>query len=115
METSVTCLFRFESAHQLPMHPGKCKNLHGHGYKLEVSVSGKIGEDGMIVDFADLEQVVEREVITRYDHKLLNDIIPNPTAELIALDAWELLSNTGIEISRLRLFETPDCYVEITK
>jgi 6-pyruvoyltetrahydropterin/6-carboxytetrahydropterin synthase len=113
MRTSVTRSFAFEAAHQLPWHPGKCRNLHGHGYRLEVTVEGPVDSNGMVLDFADLEAAVHREVISRYDHCYLNDQFDNPTAELIAHDVWKRLEATGLGIVRVRLWETPDCMVEV--
>ncbi|MBV8958258.1 MAG: 6-carboxytetrahydropterin synthase QueD, partial [Actinobacteria bacterium] len=84
MRTSVTRSFTFEAAHQLPWHPGACQRLHGHGYRLEVTVEGPLNEHGIVTDFADVRDVVEREVIARFDHQYLNDLLDNPTAELIA-------------------------------
>lgn len=112
--TSVTRTFTFEAAHQLPWHPGACKELHGHGYRLEVTVVGPLNENGIVIDFADLRTVVEREVIARYDHRYLNDILDNPTAELIAQDAWKRLEAAGLDVAKLRLWETADCFVEVT-
>ncbi len=113
MRTRVTRSFTFEAAHQLPWHPGRCRNLHGHSYRLEVTVEGPVGDDGIVVDFADVKAVVQREVIDRYDHTHLNDLLDNPTAELIAHDAWKHLESVGLAVTRLRLWETPDCSVEI--
>lgn len=114
MRTSVTHSFSFEAAHVLPWHPGKCRNLHGHGYRLEVTVDGPIGDQGIVIDFADLAAVVEREVVSRYDHVYLNDLLDNPTAELIAHDAWKTLEAAGLAVSRVRLWETADSFVEVT-
>jgi 6-pyruvoyltetrahydropterin/6-carboxytetrahydropterin synthase len=115
MRTSVTRTFTFEAAHQLPWHQGACRQLHGHGYRLEVTVSGPLNGDGIVVDFADLRAVVEREVIDRYDHTYLNDLLDNPTAELIAQDAFKRLEAAGLAVERLRLWETADCSVEIER
>ena len=87
--------FTFDAAHQLPWHTGRCRNLHGHTYRLEVTVEGPIGDDGIVVDFADLDAVVRREIIDRYDHTYLNDHLDNPTAELIAADIWKRLEAVG--------------------
>ena len=84
MKTTVTRTFRFEAAHQLPWHEGKCRNLHGHSYRLDVTVAGPVGPNGIVLDFADLRAVVDREVVDRYDHRFLNDLMDNPTAELLA-------------------------------
>jgi 6-pyruvoyltetrahydropterin/6-carboxytetrahydropterin synthase len=72
VKTTVTRSFRFEAAHKLPWHAGRCRELHGHGYRLEVAVEGPVGDDGMVVDFDDLGARVQAEVVDRYDHKYLN-------------------------------------------
>ena len=113
MRTTVTRTFTFEAAHQLPWHPGACRELHGHGYRLEVTVGGPLNDDGIVIDFADVRSVVEREVVDRYDHRYLNDLMDNPTAELIAHDAWKHLEAAGLPIVKIRLWETADCFVEI--
>jgi 6-pyruvoyltetrahydropterin/6-carboxytetrahydropterin synthase len=113
MRTRVTRSFRFEAAHQLPWHEGKCRNLHGHSYRLEVSVEGPLNEHGIVLDFADLKAVVKREVIDRYDHTYLNDLMDNPTAEIIAQSIWKSLEAAGLEVVAVRLWETEDCSVEI--
>ena len=114
MRTFVTRSFTFEAAHQLPWHPGKCRDLHGHGYRLEVTVEGPIGPQGIVIDFADVADVVQREVIVRYDHVYLNDLMDNPTAELIAHDICKRLDAAGLGVVRVRLWETDDCMVEVT-
>jgi 6-pyruvoyltetrahydropterin/6-carboxytetrahydropterin synthase len=114
VRTSVTRTFRFEAAHQLPWHEGKCQHLHGHSYRLEVTVEGPIGPNGIVIDFADLRAVVEREVIDRYDHRFLNDLMDNPTAELIAHLIWKSLEAAGLAMARVRLWETDDSMVELT-
>ena len=113
MRTSVTRSFTFEAAHQLPWHPGRCRNLHGHSYRLEVTVEGGVDENGVVLDFDDLKTVVQREVVDAYDHSFLNDLVENPTAELIAADAWKRLEASGLAPARLRLWETPNSSVEI--
>src|SRR5687767_7041396 len=65
MRTRVTRSFAFEAAHQLPWHPGKCKRLHGHNYRFEVTVEGPLDEHGVVVDFDDLHRIVEAEVVDR--------------------------------------------------
>ena len=113
MRTRVTRSFTFEAAHRLPWHAGKCRDLHGHGYRLEVTVEGRVDENGVVVDFDDLARVVEAEVLERYDHRLLNDVLDNPTAELIAADAWKQLETTGLRVVRVALWETPHSMVEL--
>ncbi len=115
MRTTVTRAFTFEAAHQLPWHSGACRDLHGHGYRLEVTVGGAVNDDGIVIDFADIGEVARREVIARYDHTYLNDLLDNPTAELIAEDAWKHLEAAGLAVERIRLWETTDCCVEIQR
>jgi len=69
-----------DCAHQLPGH-GKCGQLHGHTYRVEVEVEGP-AEGGMVVDFADLKAQV-RTVLGRYDHRHWNDFLDYPTVENI--------------------------------
>jgi 6-pyruvoyltetrahydropterin/6-carboxytetrahydropterin synthase len=114
MRTSVTKCFSFEAAHQLPWHPGACRRLHGHGYRLEVTVAGPLNEHGIVTDFADVADIVERDVIARFDHQYLNELLDNPTAELIAQDAWKRIEAAGLAVSRIRLWETADSMVELT-
>ena len=114
MRTSVTRAFTFEASHQLPFHPGKCKRLHGHGYRLEVTVEGPVADDGMVLDFSALKEVVRREVLDRFDHQHLNDLFENPTAEVVAQDIWASLEAAGLGVSRVRLWETADCMAEVT-
>ena len=74
----------FDAAHFLPNYEGKCKDVHGHTWKVEVACSGDLREDtGMVVDFKELKKFLEW-VEDRFDHKLLNDFIKNPTAENIS-------------------------------
>jgi len=113
MRTRVTRSFSFEAAHQLPWHPGRCRRLHGHHYQLEVTVEGPVDEHGIVIDFDDLRAVVEREVVERYDHQFLNELIDNPTAELLAADVWKRLEAAGLDVVRMRLWETPESSVEL--
>lgn len=113
MRTRVTRSFTFEAAHFLPWHPGQCRNLHGHSYRLEVAVEGPVDENGIVLDFADLNDVVHREVVSQFDHCLLNDLLDNPTAEVVAADAWKRLEAVGMTLAWVRLWETPTSSVEI--
>ena len=113
MITRVTRSFSFEAAHQLEWHSGACKNLHGHSYKLEVTVAGELDANGIVIDFSDLSVVVNREVIDVFDHTYLNDLLANPTAELIAADIWHRLTNAGLALDRIVLWETDTSRVEL--
>jgi 6-pyruvoyltetrahydropterin/6-carboxytetrahydropterin synthase len=114
MRTSVTRTFRFEAAHQLPWHEGKCRHLHGHSYRLDVTVSGPLGPNGIVLDFADLQARVNTEVVDRFDHRYLNDLLDNPTAELLAHQIWKMLEAAGLAVARIRLWETADSMVEVS-
>lgn len=115
MRTRVTRSFSFEAAHQLPWHQGRCRRLHGHHYRLEVTVEGPLDHNGVVIDFSDLAEVVEAEVVGRFDHRYLNDLIDNPTAELVAAEAWKSLEGAGLELVSLRLWETPESAVELLR
>ena len=69
-----------DCAHYLPGHL-KCGSLHGHTYKVELTIEGD-NKSGMIIDFSDLRQLL-REVLSPYDHRLLNDFIEYPSVENI--------------------------------
>ena len=112
--TSVTCSFTFEAAHRLPWHAGRCRNLHGHSYRLDVTVSGPLDANGVVIDFDVLSEVVRTQVIDDWDHQDLNQVIDNPTAELLAHRAWDLLTEAGLVLTSLRLWETKDASVELT-
>jgi 6-pyruvoyltetrahydropterin/6-carboxytetrahydropterin synthase len=107
VNVSVTKAFSFDAAHQLPWHSGKCRHLHGHTYRLEVTVAGPINENGVVLDFDDLSASVMGVIVERFDHQLLNDHFPNPTAELLAVEFTKLLEAGGLGIQRLTLWETP--------
>lgn len=109
MRISVVRRYRFEAAHKLPWHPGKCSRVHGHSYVLEVEVAGPVDARGVVMDFAEVDAVVGQQVLdgpTGLDHADLNDRLANPTAELLATHIGERLVAAGLNWSRLRLWET---------
>ena len=118
---TVTKQFMFEASHNLPHYVGACHNLHGHSYKLEVTVTGGINYDtnnpkcGMIMDFKDLKDIVQGTVIDKYDHSYLNDFFDNPTAEVmvckIASDLIKTLPK-NVQLVSCRLWETTTSYAE---
>lgn len=109
LTTCVTRRFAFEASHKLPWHPGKCANLHGHSYVLDVTVENDLTPDGIVIDFADLKAAVTKHVLDDYDHRHLNDILPNPTAELIAADITRRLLDGGIPVTKITVAETASC------
>lgn len=123
-QVSVTKIFTFDSAHRLDDYIGKCANLHGHTYKLEVEVKGRTDHRGIVVDFTDLKKLVNEQVIAKYDHQFLNDLMPfHTTAENMAVFFFEIIdtylkrldSAQDIRLQRVRLWETPASYAEITR
>lgn len=119
----------FEAAHHLPNHYGKCANLHGHSYKLEVTVSGFIdaelmmqGESynavpdlGMVIDFSTLKTYMKK-VVDKFDHSNLNDYFVLPTAEIMTVDIFNTLqadlSHYDIKVECVKLWETEGSYAE---
>lgn len=102
--------FRFEAAHVLPYHTGRCSRLHGHSYRLEVFLDGPVRSDGpaagMVEDFDEIARAVRELVIDRLDHQSLNDVIANPTSELIGLWIWEQLAPRLPGLAEIVLWET---------
>ncbi|MCU1602611.1 MAG: hypothetical protein JWO22_3320 [Frankiales bacterium] len=103
---SIVRRYSFEAAHKLEWHTGKCRELHGHGYVLEVELAGQLDERGVVMDFDDLDKIVKTEVLARLDHRFLNEVVNNPTAELVACQIAEWLDAAGTMWSELRLWET---------
>jgi 6-pyruvoyltetrahydropterin/6-carboxytetrahydropterin synthase len=104
--------FYFAAAHRLPRYEGPCFRMHGHNYKMFVSVEGEVDpKPGMIFDFGVLKQVVQEHVMSRVDHRNLNDVLDNPTAENIARWVWETLAPHLPGLCEVRLYEIPDCCV----
>jgi len=104
--------FDFEAAHRLPHHPGKCRELHGHSYLLVVSVDLPVDpESGMAIDFADLKRTVNQAVISKMDHRYINDFIENPTAEVMVRWIWDRLVEVQTGLVEVELHETRNCSV----
>ncbi len=110
----------FEAAHRLPSHAGKCQNLHGHSYRVEVEVYGRRlqttgSSDGMLIDFAVLDQIMKPTIADHLDHKYLNEsigAIPS-TAEKIARWIGERVTNhlrtkqyEDVGVQRVTVWET---------
>jgi 6-pyruvoyltetrahydropterin/6-carboxytetrahydropterin synthase len=106
---------------------GRCanRNGHGHNYTLEVTVAGEPNPiTGFVVDLKWLKDVMEREVLSAYDHRHLNLEAPEfaagqlmPTTENIAIASWNRLQPAvtaagGARLSRIRVYETPDIFAE---
>lgn len=137
----VTREFSFEMAHVLKGYDGPCRNVHGHSYRLFVTITGKPVNDntsprnGMVLDFTDLKEIVVHSIVERFDHsvvissdfaaekrKMMADAFGNavivdyqPTCENLVTDfAGRIKSElpAGINLYSLRLCETAKSYAE---
>ncbi len=114
----ITTRLEFDAGHRIPHHKSQCKNLHGHRYAIEITLSGSIihdneaSEDGMVMDFSDVKAIAKRELVEVWDHAFLvyqhdkevrdfldslsdhkTVIFPTvPTAENMALEAFKILN-----------------------
>jgi len=106
----------FSSAHQLRGYQGKCENLHGHNYKIEIYARGsELNNIGLLVDFVELKQAAD-EIVTYLDHKNLNELEPfveeqNPSAENVARFVLEKIASKiddhRVQIYKVKCWETP--------
>ena len=111
MRVELTKCYTFEAAHQLPMVPAdhKCARMHGHSFRIEVAVAGKVdGRSGWLVDFGDISAVVEPLLKSELDHRTLNDVpgLDNPTSENLCLWLWKRLQPRIEGLSTLTVHET---------
>src|SRR6202158_34923 len=86
----------FAAGHALRNYHGKCENVHGHNYRVQVTMEGEeLKDTGLLVDFADVKRLV-RAVVSRLDHQFLNDLAPfdaiNPSAENMARYFYDQIS-----------------------
>jgi 6-pyruvoyltetrahydropterin/6-carboxytetrahydropterin synthase len=131
----VTRRFTFEAAHYLEDYDGPCSNIHGHSYKVDVTVTGARVADGMVLDFKNLKAVVN-SVLEGWDHALIVERRPEwlpetfhvsvlgkrPTAENMAFYLRSLLDTRirnldpnwkqELRVSKVRVWETENCYAE---
>ena len=138
----ITKQFSFETGHALHGYDGKCKNVHGHSYKLYVTVIGSPISDssnvkyGMVIDFGDLKKIVNEEIVDLFDHAtVFNKNTPHlelakelqkrghhvilvdyqPTSEMMIIDFAERIKNRlpeNIKLHSLKLNETDTSYAE---
>ncbi len=140
----ITKKFDFEMAHALWNYDGACRNVHGHSYKLFVTVRGepvvdsRDAKDGMVMDFGDLKQIVREKIVDRFDHSVVvserapHDFLGHveqmfekyeltpfqPTSENLVLFFVGILQKTlpaQLELAALRLYETETSYAEWLK
>ncbi len=137
----LTKTFHFEAAHALAGYDGKCRNIHGHSYELQVTVKGEPVDEpgnpknGMVIDFHDLKRIVNEEVVERLDHSFIigtnmpDDFVESakrnfdkivcvnyqPTTENMLADFAERIKvklPQNVELYSVRLQETRDSYAE---
>ena len=137
----VTKVFTFDMAHALFGYDGPCKNIHGHTYRLSVTLIGEQileennPKEGMVIDFTDFKRIVKENVIDVFDHTLvLKNDTPHskikglsdnferiiyspyqPSCENLLLDMLDRIQNHlpgNVEIKNVRLEETPTSYAE---
>ncbi|MDQ2086077.1 6-carboxytetrahydropterin synthase QueD [Herbivorax sp. ANBcel31] len=116
----ISKVFTFDSAHHLKDYQGKCKNIHGHTYKLEITLKGTPDEKGFVIDFHDLDSIIEDEILSKIDHKYLNELFEfNPTCEMIGLWLWDeilkKISKLDPVLEKLVLWETPTSFITIDR
>ncbi len=137
----ITKRFHFEMAHALYAYDGICRNIHGHSYQLEVTITGSVlkasgqPKDGMVMDFHDLKTIVKQAVVDRLDHAIMvNSLVDKeqknalseltsrmivvdfqPTTENILLHIAQILSpqlTSNLKLYSLKLFETGTSFAE---
>ncbi|PJN89473.1 6-carboxytetrahydropterin synthase QueD [Bacillus sp. mrc49] len=113
--------FTFDAAHHLHDYEGKCKNLHGHTYKVIFGLSGYTDSRGLMIDFGDMKEIWKNEIEIHLDHRYLNETLPpmNTTAENMVVWIYEKMAEAlslkdyqGARVEFVRLYETPTSYAE---
>lgn len=117
--------FTFDAAHHLHCYEGKCKNLHGHTYKVIFGISGFVDEIGLTIDFGEIKEIWKQHIEIYLDHRYLNETLPpmNTTAENMVVWLFEQMENhlqsdgvrskyDGARVEFVRLYETPTSYAE---
>ncbi|MFO7789696.1 MAG: 6-pyruvoyl trahydropterin synthase family protein [Bacteroidota bacterium] len=137
----VTKQFNWEMSHALYHYKGLCRNIHGHSYKMFVTVKGTINQDeknpkwGMVIDFGDFKEIVKKEIVDKFDHSVvlcskedyrslskiqglfdrLHIVDYQPTCENMVQDFVRRISKKlpeNIELCNLKLYETNTSYAE---
>lgn len=105
----VTREFTFDAAHNLPNYHGRCERLHGHTYRLVVTVEAPVDSaTGIAYDFSHLGDVVKETVLVPLDHTYLNETIPTSSAENVTLWIWgRLAERLPVKLVEITLWETP--------
>ncbi len=123
VQVEVVRVFTFDAAHRLERYEGACARLHGHTYRLEVTVKGEPDERGIVVDFLELKEAVHELFLEPFlDHRHLNETLPvNTTAENMAVwffDRWEEVAASrwpGVRLERVVVWETPTAAAALSR
>jgi len=107
----LTRTYEFQAAHLLPRVAvtHKCSQLHGHSYRVSVTIEGPVDTGtGMVIDFADVDAVVGSVITSELDHRYLNEVdgLENPTTENLAMWLWERLQETLPLLGSVEVAET---------
>ena len=140
MKVRITKEFNFEMAHLLDNYDGLCRNIHGHSYRLFVTIIGQPEPSvespkyGMVMDFSVLKGIVRREIVDKLDHALLVrrgtmqaqrlaglseriiEVDYQPTCENMLIYFYETLRDKlpqGVRLCKLRMYETATSYAEL--
>jgi 6-pyruvoyltetrahydropterin/6-carboxytetrahydropterin synthase len=141
----ITRRLEFDAGHRIPNHLSACRHLHGHRYALEVTLTGEVIEtvgdprQGMVMDFAEVRAIAQRELVDAWDHAFLAwradtpvlDFLATlsdhrtvvfdepPTAEHLARAAFDILDKAysdtygnRLRLARVRIYETPNCWAD---
>lgn len=142
---SVTRKLEFDAGHRIPDHRSQCRNLHGHRYVLEITLTGVVvdapgeSDNGMVMDFSDIKSIAKQHIVDPWDHAFLVyrgdeavrgflETLPEhktvvldciPTAENLASVIFRTLRphyhghyGAQLRLSRVRLYETPNCWAD---
>jgi 6-pyruvoyltetrahydropterin/6-carboxytetrahydropterin synthase len=133
MAHRVTKCIEFCYGHRLLNYDGKCRHLHGHNGRVEISVSGdQLDMRGMVTDFGDIKRIMKSWIDENLDHRMILNrddpavqfimesgephflINENPTAEVIAKLIYLKAKELGIPVCSVKMWETPDSFAEYT-
>jgi len=144
---AITRRLEFDAGHRLPNHQSQCRNIHGHRYALEITLSADViheegaADDGMVMDFGDIKRIAREKLVDLWDHaflvyrgdKVMVDFLAAisghktvvldvvPTAENLVEVAFRILKDAYrdrfghvLKLTRVRLYETPNCWADAT-
>ena len=99
----------FEAAHNLVNYNGRCENLHGHSWRMRVTIEAPVDDRGLAFDFVTLSTALRERIYDVLDHSYLNDVLPQSSAENLAAWAWCQLAD--LPLKQIIVWETADAFV----